>query len=145
MASSLRSGVPAWFWVAAGVALLWEALGCFAYVTQVSMSAEQIAALPEGQRQMFATMPLWVTTAYALATWGGLVAAVLLVLRHRSAVKLFALSLVAVLVQFGWSFLIADAGRVIGPSAYPLPATIIAAALLLLWFASLAARRGWLH
>ena len=58
---------------------------------------------------------------------------------------LFALSLVALLVQFGWSFLVADAARVIGPSAYGLPAFIILAGAFLLWFSSSAARKGWLR
>jgi hypothetical protein len=137
--------VPAWFWIVSSLALLWEAAGCFAYVTQVSMTADQLAALPEGQRQLFTSMPVWVTSAYAVATWGGLLAAILLLMRRRLATALFAISLIAVLVQFGWSFLIADAARVIGPSAYGLPAFIIVAAILLLWFSSFAAKRGWLR
>lgn len=145
MATTFTDRVPGWFWVVAGLAVLWEAMGCFAYLSQVSMSAEQFAALPEGQRQLFSSMPVWVTAAYGIATWGGLAAAIALLLRRQVARPLFALSLVAVLVQFGWSFLIADAGRVIGSSAYPLPVAIIVAAAFLLWFSVKAAKRGWLR
>lgn len=145
MATSYSERVPTWFWVVAGIALLWEAMGCYAYITQVSMTAEQLAALSEGERQMFTSMPDWVTAAYGVATWGGLLAAILLLMRRRWATALFAISLVALLVQFGWAFLIADAGTVVGPSAYGLPAFIIVAGVALLWFSNSAARRGWLR
>jgi uncharacterized protein YjeT (DUF2065 family) len=145
MATTYSERVPTWFWVAAGLVLVWEAMGCYAYITQVSMTAEQLAALPEGQRQLFNTMPDWVTAAYGIATWGGLLAAILLLMRKRWATAMFAVSLVALLVQFGWSFLIADAGTVVGPSAYGLPAFIIVAGVALLWFSSNAAKRGWLR
>lgn len=145
MATAYGERVPAWFWVVAVVALLWEAMGCYAYFSQVSMSAEQLAALPEGQRQLFTSMPDWVTAAYGIATWGGLLAAILLLLRRRWATAMFAISLIAVLVQFGWSFLIADAAGVVGPAAYGLPAFIIVAGAALLWFSSYAAKRGWLR
>jgi hypothetical protein len=128
MATTYSERVPTWFWVVAGLVLVWEAMGCYAYITQVSMTAEQLAALPEGQRQLFNTMPDWVTAAYGIATWGGLLAAILLLMRKRWATAMFAVSLVALLVQFGWSFLIADAGTVVGPSA-----------------SSNAAKRGWLR
>lgn len=145
MATAYQDRVPGWFWAVAGLALVWEAFGCFAYVTQVSMSAEQLAALPDGQRQLFEAMPTWVTAAYGIATWGGLLAAIFLLMRRRWATTLFVVSLIAVLCQFGWSFLVADAAQVIGPSAYGLPATIIAIGAVLVWFSSHAAKRGWLR
>ena len=145
MATTYSERVATWFWVIAVLALLWEAMGCYAYLTQVSMTAEQLAALPEGQRQLFTSMPDWVTAAYGIATWGGLLAAILLLMRRRWATIMFAISLIALLAQFGWSFLVADAASAVGPSAYGLPAAIIIAGVLLLWFSSWAARRGWLR
>ena len=145
MATTYENRVPMWFWVVSGVALLWEAMGCYAYVTQVTMSAEQLAALPEGQRQLWESMPAWVTGAYAIAVWGGLLGAIALVMRRSWAQPLFIVSLIAVLVQFGWSFLIAKAAERVGASAYPLPVAIIVIGIGLVWFSSLAAKRGWLR
>ena len=145
MATAYENRVPAWFWIVSGLALLWEAMGCYAYVTQVSMTADQLAAMPEGQRELWASMPAWVTAAYAIAVWGGLLGAIALLLRRGWALPLFAISLLAVLVQFGWSFLIAGAAEKVGSSAYALPAAIIVIGALLVWFASTASRRGWLR
>lgn len=145
MADGVSEKVPAWFWIVSGLALLWEAMGCYAYLTQVSMGPEQLAALPAGQRQLFTAMPIWVAAAYGIATWGGLLGAIALLMRRGWAWALFIASLVAVLVQFGWSFLIADAATLVGPSAYPLPIAIIAIAALLVWFSSMSSRHGWIR
>lgn len=145
MATAFENRVPAWFWIGAVLALAWAAIGCFAYVTQVSMTPEQMAALPEGQRQMFETMPGWVTAVYAIAVWTNLVGAVALLMRRSWARPLFIASLIAVLIQFGWSFLVAKVAEVVGPSAYPLPVTIIVLGIVLVWFSGLAMKRGLLR
>jgi len=145
MATTYENRVPAWFWIVSGLALLWEAMGCYAYMTQVTMGAEQLAALPEGQRQLWESTPAWVTGAYAIAVWGGLLGAIALLMRRTLARPLFVISLIAVLVQFGWSFLIGGAAERLGSSAYPLPIAIIVIAVLLVWFSGVAAKRGWLR
>jgi hypothetical protein len=146
MATTFGSGrVPGWYWAVAGLALLWEAMGCFAYVTQVSMDSAALARLPAAQRDLWVSMPAWVTGAYAVAVWSGLIGAAGLLLRRDWARLAFAASLVAVIVQFGWTFLATPILTTIGPSAAAFPAFILLAAALLLWVSALATRRGWLR
>ena len=146
MATTFDSGrVPGWYWAVAILALLWEAMGCYAYVTQVSMDQAALAKLPAEQREIWAAMPGWAVGAYAVAVWAGLLGAVGLLLRRRWAQLAFAASLLGVIVQFGWTFLATDILRSMGASAAAFPAFIIVAATVLLWFSSLAARRGWLR
>lgn len=146
MAPGFDSGrVPAWYWGAAVVALLWEALGCFAYLNQVSMEAAELAQLPAAQRDIWTAMPGWAVAAYAVAVWGGLTGAVGLLLRRRWARPAFAVSLVAVVVQFGWTFLATPILTTIGTSAAAFPAFIMLVAALFLWFSGFAAKRGWLR
>ena len=83
--ASARQNVPGWFWLVAGIAFLWEAMGCYMYVAQVTMSAADLAALPAQQRELWEAMPGWVTGAYAVAVWAGLAGAIGLLLRHRLA------------------------------------------------------------
>lgn len=145
MATLSDNRVPAWYWIVAVLALLWEAMGCFAYLTDVSMTAADIAALLEGQRKLYEAMPAWQTAVYAVAVWVGLSGAVMLLMRRNWARSLFIVSLIACLIQFGWSFLVLKAGEVVGPIAYPLPVAIIAVAVILVWFSTMAGRRGWLR
>ena len=145
MATAFETRVPMWFWIGSGLALICASIGCFAYVTQVSMTPEQIAALPDGQRQLFEMMPAWVSAVYAIAVWSTLVGAVALLMRRSWARPLFIAALIAVLVQFGWSFLVAKAAELVGPSAYPLPVTVIVLAIVLIWFSGQALKKGVLR
>jgi hypothetical protein len=145
MATGYEARVPGWYWAVAVLALLWEAAGCFAYFTQVTMEAAELARLPAAQRDIWAAMPAWVVGAYAVAVWVGLTGAVGLLLRRRWARIAFAVSLIAVIVQFGWTFLATPILTTIGTSAAAFPAFIALMAAILLWFSGLAARRGWLR
>lgn len=146
MATTFNSGrVPNWYWAVAALALLWEAMGCFAYVTQVTMDAAALARLPAAQRDIWAAMPGWAIGAYAVAVWAGLLGAIGLLLRRGWARWAFAASLAAVVVQFGWVFLATPILTTVGPSAIAFPAFILLAAALWLWFSVTAARRGWLR
>jgi hypothetical protein len=146
MATRFDGGrVPGWYWAVAVLALLWEAAGCYSYLTKVSMDAAALAQLPAAERDIWTAMPAWVVGAFAVAVWVGLTGAVGLLLRRRWARPAFAVSLVAVIVQFGWTFLATPALSTIGTSAAAFPALILLAAAVLLWFAGLAARRGWLR
>ncbi|AGH49516.1 hypothetical protein G432_08955 [Sphingomonas sp. MM-1] len=137
---------PAWYWLVAVLALLWEGAGCFAYVSQVGMSADALAQLPAAQREIWMMMPVWVTGAYAIAVWAGLAGAVALIVRRRWAQPLFLVSLAAAIVQFGWTFLATPIMRTVGAAAaVPFPIFIILVAALLAWFSGRAAGRGWLR
>ena len=145
MATNYENRVPAWFWVVSVLALLWEALGCYSYLRDVSMTAADMAALPEGQRRLYEAMPGWQAAVYAVAVWVGLSGAVMLLMRRAWARPFFIVSLVACLIQFGYSFLVLKAGELLGSAAYPLPATIILVAIFLVWFSTMALKRGWLR
>jgi hypothetical protein len=136
--------MPKLYWVAAVVALLWALAGCFAYVTQVGMSAEELARLPQAQQDIWNATPAWITGAYAVAVWSGFAGAIALLLRRRWARPLYLVSLVAVAVQFGWTFAATNILATMGPSAAGFPAFIFAAGVLQWWFARVAAKAGWL-
>jgi hypothetical protein len=146
MVTETNPPVPVWYWIVAVLALLWAAAGCFAYVSQVTISPEDFAQLPEAQQQIWAMMPGWVTGAYAVAVWVSLAGGLALLLRRRLARTAYLVSLAAVLIQFGWVFL---ASPIL--NLYPLaeavtfPLIIIVLGIFLLWFSHMAAKRGWLR
>ncbi len=136
------SAVPAWFWVAAGLALLFEAFGCFTYWAQVTTDP---ANLPIDQKAMWNATPAWMVGAYAVAVWVGLIGATLLLMRRRLAVPLLLVSLIAVLVQFGGVMLVPALRQVTPDDAFTLPIAIIAACYAIFMLSRLAGRRGWLR
>ncbi len=136
---------PSWFYVAAVILILWECIGCYAYISQVSMSAADMAQLPVAEQEVWKSMPSWVTGAYALAVWVGLAAGIALLLRFKIARPLYIVSLIAVVVQFGWTFAATPILTTVGPTAAIFPLFIIAVGVFAVWFSGKAAGYGWLR
>ena len=137
-----RSTVPAWFWAAAGLALLFEAFGCFMYLAQVSADR---ATLPLDQRAMWDATPTWMLSAYAIAVWVGVIGAALLLLRRKLAVPVLLVSLIAVVVQFSGLFLVPQLRQTVPESALAGPIAILVICYAIFHLARLAQRRGWLR
>ena len=134
--------VPAWFWVVAGLALLFEAFGCFMYLVQVSADH---ASLPLDQRAMWDATPTWMVAAYAIAVWVGVVGALLLLMRRKLAVPVLLVSLIAVVVQFSGLFLVPQLRQTVPDTALVAPIALVVSCYLIFQFARLANKRGWLR
>ena len=135
---------PKWFRIVAIVALLWNLLGCAAYLADVMMSPEAAAKLPAEQQALYESRPSWAVAATASAVWFGALGSLGLLLRKRWAMIPLVVSLLGVLVQNYWVFIGSDAARVAGPSAMILQAVVLIVSIALVALARTAARRGWL-
>lgn len=144
MADSNKPAVPRSFYIIAVLALLWNLTGVAAYLMQMTMSPEALAALPEAQRAFYTNMPAWVVSAFAVAVFAGLGASVMLVIRNGQAVPLFFVSLLAAIVQNVYGFVIADGLAVFGASGLVLPALVIVLGIVFLLYANSCRKRGWL-
>jgi hypothetical protein len=144
MATKSGSAVPKSYWVVAVVTLLWMAFGCFIYVTYVTMSPADIAKLPPAQQDIRNNAPVWVMAAYAIAVWSGLGGAIGLLLRRAWARPLFLLSLLSIIIQFGWVFIATDQLALEGASAAAFPLVILALGIFFVWYAGQAQKRGWI-
>ena len=134
--------VPGWFWAGAVMALLWEAFGCFMYVSQVTTDP---ATLPIDQRTMWEVSPSWMIAAYAIAVWVGLIGAVLLLMRRKLSVPVLLVSLLAVVVQFSALVLVPQLRETTPSDALLVPVIIVIACYVIWQFSKLADRRGWLR
>lgn len=136
---------PGWYRVVAFAFLLWNLFGLWSLYAQASMTAAQLAALPAAQQTLYRAMPAWLWGVYGVAVVAGTLGALLWVVGRRGALPLFWISLLAIVVQFGYSLFPGGAIELLGPAqALPLPIIIVVAALLQLWFARWGIRRGWL-
>ena len=48
---------PRWYWIVCALAVAWGILGCLACFTQLSMGPEDLAKLPEPQRDIWRATP----------------------------------------------------------------------------------------
>jgi hypothetical protein len=102
------------------ILLLWSLAGVAAFVSQFSMSAETIAALPPAQRDLWNHMPMWDWIAYGVATLPAVGAAICLLMRNKLAVPLYLISIIGIILQFSYPFLIAKAFTSLAMAAFPI-------------------------
>ena len=140
-----NSQAPKWFWILSAVMLVWNLMGVMAYIAQVTMSPEALAALPAAEQELYATTPAWATGAFAVAVWGGAVGCLLLLLKRSAAFYLLAASLAGVVVQMFHSFFISKSFEVFGPGAMIMPIMVIIIACFLVWLGIYAKNKTWLR
>ncbi|WP_168355972.1 hypothetical protein [Sphingomonas gei] len=145
MATYLRQRPPGWFIAVAVLLALWGVLGCIALYMHVKFGAAMDPNATDWDRAYYAALPGWFTPVYAAAVGGGLLGSIALLFRSKLALPLFAISLIAVIVQFGYVFLGTDMLARKGAGAtMPFPLFIAAVAVFQIWLARFARQRGWI-
>lgn len=136
---------PIWFWIVSVLVLLWAFAGLFAFYSQI-LDRTALATLNDYDRHMFTSMPVWLKAVYGSATISAALGGVLLLVRSAHARTLYLVSLVSVIVQFGYTLgatdLIAVKGVLV---AAGFPAFIIVMGVGQPGFARFATKRGWLR
>jgi hypothetical protein len=137
---------PVWFWIAAILLVLWEATGCYACYTQIRLGAAAMGPVDDWSLKYYAALPVWYNWVYTVATFGGLLGGLALLLRKTSASTLFWISFAAVIVMFGYAFAATDLIAHKGLSqVLPFPLFIAAVGALSIWLARLAVKRDWIN
>jgi hypothetical protein len=141
-ANRIVSTPPAWYWLAALAALLFEGAGAYLYANSLTLDP---ASLPLDQRAVFEATPQWMTIAWGLAIAAGVLGAVGLLIRRRFAEPLLLVSLLAVVVQFSGIFLVRQLRELTPEDHLIVPVVILLLSYGIWQLAKLAKRRGWLH
>ncbi len=140
-----RQRPPAWFSIVGVVLALWGAIGVFMCFQQIRLGADAMGPADAYYRTLYGALPLWYNWVYAVAVGAGFLGSVALLMRSAIARPLYILSLVAVVVQFGWLFATTDIIAVRGfIETAALPIVILAVAVFQVWLAGKAIRRGWI-
>lgn len=139
------SKAPVWFTVVAIVLILWGLMGCASLYMHFVMGPGDGPGTTDYDRQLYASLPTWYGVVYIVAVLGGLLGAILLLMRRSAAVMLSALSVVAVIIQFGWLFVATDILAVRGAWVAYFPMFILLVQLFQLWFANSAKGKGLLR
>jgi len=135
---------PMSFRVVAVVALLWNLFGLFSFYLHFTAGPEVVATWPEAQQQIAAATPRWIFVPFAIATIGGVLGSLGLLLGKRWAAPVLLLSLLGILIQFGSIYAITPTWALTGIGGAMLPLCIGLFGLFLWWYARKAAARGWL-
>ena len=144
MSEESSGGTPRSFLIISIVALTWNLMGVASFIMQVPMRSEMLANLPEAERTLYESMPAWVDGAFAIAVFGGLLACVGLLLKKAWCVPVFLISLIGIIVQFGYWLLLTDSIEVIGGEVFLMPTLVTAIAVFLAWYSRDSKSKGWL-
>ena len=101
-AKRMSTGLKVFAWLM----VLWNGIGVAAFFSQLMMTPEMIAQLPEAQQAVYRDIPVWSYAAYALAVFGGLIGSILLALGKKLALPVLVISLAGVLVQQYYNFVL---------------------------------------
>ena len=141
--SEETQSVPRSFWVIGGLALVWNLIGFAAYLMQMMATEESMQNMDEYVRNFYLTMPVWATSAFAIAVTAGVIGSALLLMRNSWCVPAFLVSLAAVLVQNYHAFVIGRLMLIMGPTSAILPTLVVAIGVALIWYARYAKEKGW--
>ena len=132
------------FWVISVMALVWNLMGVFNYLTQAFMTNEVLASLPKDQQLLYEEVPALVTAAFAVAVFFGTLGALLLLLKKKVSSTFFILSFVGIIVQMTYGLLISENTDSYGPLGLVMPLMIIAIGGYLIWYSKKAAENRWI-
>ena len=144
MNESPRRLVPVWYWGVAVVAILWNLMGCAAFAAELFAQEALMESMTDPQKAWVRSIPTWIYFVYGVAVAAGVAGSIGLAVRKGWSVWLFAISLVAVLVQMIYTMVIAGGLQATGAGGAVMPALVIVLAALFLWFSWFARGKGWI-
>jgi len=150
MENAVVERTPPHLWIVGGLAVLWNAFGGYDYLMTRMGNLEYLSQMGADGAEILAwvdSFPVWAQFGWGLGVWMGVLGSILLLVRSRFAVHAFALSLVGMLLSFGYQYTSAapmpgNAGQ--GMMAY-MPLVIVAVGIALFLFARALAMKGVLR
>jgi len=138
-----KGRTPWHLWVVGVLAVLWNSMGAFDYVMTETRNEAYMSKFTPEQLEFFYGFPAWVVALWAIAVWGGVLGAILLLLRKRFAAGVFLVSFLAMVGTTFHNFVLSNGLEAIGdPFALVFSAVIFVVALLLFIYARAMRNKG---
>lgn len=138
------SKVNTWFWVIGILALLWNLAGLSAFLGNAFQWEAMTEGMSEAQIEEFKNTPMWLLIVFGIATVGGTLGCILLLMKKKLAITVFLVSFVAIVIQFVGGVIGSVAVTESGPTALIFPICVIIIGALLWYYAKKCDEKGWL-
>lgn len=146
MATVVERQTPVHLWIIGILALLWNAFGCYDYLMTMTGDEAYLSQFTPEMIAYWESLPGWTAGFWAVGVWGGLVGAVLLLMRSRYAVWAFAASLIGAVVGLGYQMFMTDMPASMTEGAMAImPWVIILVAAFQLWYSWSMEKKGVLR
>jgi len=97
MQQSIKTATtPLWFWLVAGLGLVWNIYGVYQFSGTLRSTPESLQAMgmTAEQAQVYASYPWWMTVAFAIGVFAGTIGCIALLMRNRVATPIFLASVI---------------------------------------------------
>lgn len=135
---------PAWYWVLAALALVWNGLGLFTFIMYMTQREALMAQMSASEQALISATPGWYWIAFGVAVFGGFLGCLSLLLRKMWACPLFLLSILGLLAQHTYTFFLSGTLKEMGMQAAIMPVIVLVIAILLFLFARQSRGKGWI-
>lgn len=143
VSENIRPATPWHLWVVGVASLLWSAVGAMDYLMTQTRNEEYMSAFTPEQLEFFYGIPAWAVASWAVAVWGGVLGAILLLLRRRHALGAFVASLVAMFITSFQNFVLSNGFEVMGdPFSLVFTGIIIVVSIALVVYSRMMYQRG---
>ena len=143
---STQTNVPKWFWVIAIIFLLWNLMGVLSFFAHTFITEEALANLPTNERALYAEYSIWITIVFAIATFGGLIASIGLILKRKWAKTFFIISFLAIVPQMIHNVFFTNSMDVYGVlQTIAMPILVVLIGAFLIWFSNFSIKKNWLQ
>ena len=135
------------FWIVSVIAFIWNTLGIFNFIGHLAVLnvKDVMDALPPEQQTLYSEFPSWATIAFCIAVVFGTLGSLLLLFRSKWATHLFVISLLGILAQQSYAFLLSDSLKVLGTAVVVIGILILGIAIGLLYFSITQTKKGILR
>ena len=135
---------PKWYLPVTIVALLWNLIGCAAFLSDLRVKPEDVARMTPAQQALYSSRPGWAIAATGIAVLGGAAGCLGLILRRRWARPLLVASMAGVIAQDIGLFILSGVASQMGPIPMVLQTLVLLIAIGLVLLARKGAARGWI-
>lgn len=142
MSDARATATPRHLWIIGIVALLWNLMGAMDYVMTETKNEAYMSQFSPEQLEFFYSFPAWLVAFWALAVWGGVAGAVLLLMRKKLAVTVFLVSFLCMVVTTIHNYGFAGAADIVGGMGLFFSVVIFVIALGLFVYARQMAKKG---
>jgi hypothetical protein len=143
----MTTKTPWHLWLVGVVAVLFNAIGVFDFVMNIVQGSSYMASagMTPAQIAHYEEMPAWMMVVWAVGVWGAILGSVLILLRRKLAVPVFAASLAAFLISLVYTYVLTNGGEIMGQAMAITSAVITALLVFFMWYSWLMTKRGVLR
>jgi hypothetical protein len=146
MTAAIATKTPWHLWAVGVFGILWNGFGAYDYFMSMTQGEAYFRELgmTDADVAYYDAMPAWMIAVWAIGVWGGVLGAVLLLMRNKLALPVFIASLVAFSVSVIYSVFVNPAPHY-GPGMMAMHAVIFAGCVFFVWYSMRAKKQGLLR